>query len=131
MPSGCHLRRMESASMPTPMRSSERNRSSASWRVIIREPAVIPRYQRFSTAETVRRVIHPGVVGATIQGGSARRRDEATHEDTTIPQDPAGGDGRRFFCLQWERATSHYDGRRDQDGCAHLPIHVWVFHGTS
>src|ERR1035437_6310254 len=38
MPSGCHLRRMESASMPMPIRSSERNKSSACWRVIITEP---------------------------------------------------------------------------------------------
>src|SRR5579883_302047 len=35
MPSGCHLRRMASASMPMPMRSSERKRSRASWRLII------------------------------------------------------------------------------------------------
>jgi hypothetical protein len=43
------------------------------------------------------RGLQPGVVGATIQGGKPRR-DEVTHEDTRIPQDTAGGDGRRFFC---------------------------------
>src|ERR1039457_675665 len=35
MPSGCHWRRTASASMPIPIRSSERNKSSASSRAII------------------------------------------------------------------------------------------------
>ena len=94
---------------------------TGSWRPVIRSmESGSPKWK------SRERGLQPGVVGATIQGGRARR-DEVTHEDTRVFQDHAGGDGRRIFCLQWERAASNYDGRRHQGGCADSPYMYGFF----